>query len=350
MANQRYAKLELESVQGNEITASTVTATKKWFVPAEEIGFAPNPNLLDRSDEIRQIEGRVIQAQNGYAPTGSANLRAYTRYLGFLMLLLFGEVTTVEGNGTTIKDPLEAVVPKKAFMHTFKKKPGATPASAKLTLAYFDKWIEARSLTVQSMAFSLADDGVKAAATVMANYLKRLTADPADTPEGEAFSVLPFRRRNLKVETPSLAATKLLDSVDFSLEQSLEPVMPLGLATGWPQATERANNSDGFLKLSGSLSRRDFDPVDWDALISAAIFSLKFIFESEQKIPGTESGEHAYAMYVTTEGAQFTGGGPENLKQQARHESNYDWQAGSAETAKSDVSVVIVNDVKSYTE
>jgi hypothetical protein len=350
VANQRYAKLELESAQGNELVASTVTATKKWFVPAEEIGFAPNPNLLDRSDEIRQFDGRVVQAQNGYAPTGSVNLRAYTRYLGFLLLLLFGEVTTVEGDGTTKKDPLEALIPKKAWMHTFKKKAGSTPLTAKATLAYYDKWIEARSLSVGSMAFSLADDGVKAAVTTMANYLKRITADPADTPEGEAFSVLPFRRRNLKVETPSLAATKLLDSIDFSLEQSLEPVLPLGLATGWPQATERQNNPDGFLKLSGSMSRRDFDPVDWDALISAAVFGLKFIFESEQLIPGTETGTHPYAMYVITNGAQFTGGGPENLKQQARHEANYDWQAGSSESAKSDVEVVVVNDVKSYTE
>jgi hypothetical protein len=349
MTNQRYAKLELETTQGNETTPSVV-ATKDWYVPAEEVGILPAPSLLDRSDEIRQLDGRVVGAQNEYAPTGSINLRAYTRYLGFLFLLLFGEVTTIEGNGTTVKDPLEVAVPKKAFMHTFKKKPGATPATCRATLAYFDKWIEARGMSVGSMAFSLADDGVKAAATTMANYIKRLAVDPADEPltNADAFAVLPFRRRNLKVETPSLAATKVLDSIDFSLEQTLEAVRPLGVASGWPGATERANGPEGFLRLQGSLARRDFDVVDWDALIAASVFGLKFIFESEQLIPGTETGTHPYAMYVSTASAQFTGGGPEALKQQARHESSYDWQAGTSEAAKSDVEVTIVNDVASY--
>lgn len=350
MANQRYAKLELETTEGNENTASVV-ATKDWFLPAEEIGFAPTPNLLDRSDEIQQIDGRIIGAQNEYNPTGAANMRAYTRYLGFLFLLLFGEVTTKEANGTTDKDPLEAVVPKKAFIHTFTKKPGSSPRTAKATLAYFDKWLEARGMSVGSMAFSLADDGVKCNSSLMANYLKRLTVDPADVVSNtDALSVLPFRRRNLKVTATGLAATKLLDSVDFSLEQSLEQVHPLGVASGWPQATERQNNPDGFLHFQGSLQRRDFDVVDWDALISAAIFGLQFQFASEQNVPGTEGGNYPYSMFVETPSAQFTGGGPENLKQQARHEASYDWQAGSSTAGVADVKVVLINDVKSYTE
>jgi hypothetical protein len=350
MTSQRYAKLELESTEGNENTASVVK-TKDWFLPAEEIGFAPTPALLDRSDEIQQIDGRIIGAQNEYAPTGQANMRAYTRYMGFLMLLLFGEVTTVEPDGTTTKDPLEAVLPKKIFKHTFKKKPGSSPATARATLAYFDKWLEARGVSVASMAFSLAQDGVKAQTALMANYLKRLTVDPADTISNtDALSVLPFRRRNLKVTATSLAATKLLDSVDFSLEQSLEAVHPLGVASGFPQATERVNSPDGFLHFQGSLQRRDFDVVDWDALIAASIFGLQFIFQSEQNIPGSEGGNYPYSMFVESPSCQFTGGGPENLKQQARHESSYDWQAGSSETGKADVTVTVINDVKSYTE
>lgn len=350
MANQRYAKLELETTEGNENTASVV-ATKDWFLPAEEIGFAPTPTLLDRSDEIQQIDGRIIGSQNDFNPSGAANMRAYTRYMGFLMLLLFGEVTTTEPNGTTDKDPNEVVLPKKIFKHVFKKKAGSAPKTCKATLAYFDKWLEARGVSVASMAFSLADDGVKANASLMANFLKRLTVDPADTVSNtDALSVLPFRRRNLKVTTTGLAATKLLDSVDFSLEQSLEPVHPLGVASGWPQATERQNNTDGFLHFQGSLQRRDFDVVDWDALIAASIFSLQFMFASEQNIPGSEGGTYPYSMFVETPSAQFTGGGPENLKQQARHESSYDWQAGSSSAGTADVTVTIFNDVKSYTE
>lgn len=349
MAKERYAELIIEKKEGSENVEGEVN-TSKWFVPATELGFLPNPALLDRSDEIRSIEGRTTGAQNEYAPTGSIITRGYSRYLGVLLYMLLGEVTTKEANGTTDKDPDEGVVGKKAFIHTFTKKPGASPLTARVIAAYYDKWIEARGVSINSLAFALADDGVKATGGMMANFLRRLTVDPAVEVKGDAFSVLPWRRRNVIVTSPSLAATARLNTVDFSIEQSLEAVRSLGSMSGWPQATERANSAEGFARLQGSLQRRDFDPVDWDALIAASIFNLRFKFQSEQNVPGVEGAPYPYSMWVTTEGAQFTGGGPETLKQQARHESSYDWQAGSQEAGKPDFSVVLVNDVKSYKE
>lgn len=349
MANERYGQIEVEKVVGSEKVEGEVGATK-WFVPATEIGFVPNPSLLDRSDEIRNVDGRVIGAKNDYAPTGSAVIRGYANYLGLLLYLLFGDVTTTEGNGTSVKDPSETAIPKKAWRHVFKKKTGATPKTARVTLAYFDKWIRARGVSVNSLSFALADDGVKATAALMANYLSRLTVDPAAEPKGDALTVLPFRRRNVEVSHPSLSATALLNSIDFSMEQSLEPVRTMGSMSGWPQATERANSPEGFLRLQGSLSRRDFDPADWDALIEAAVFSIIFKFQSEQAIVGVEGGTYPYGLWVSTSGAQFTGGSPETLKQQARHEASYDWQAGTSEGGKDDFTVTLVNDTKSYTE
>lgn len=344
----RYAKLQIEKPgkAGNESDAGEVYAPE-FYLPATEVGFVPNPDMLDRSDEISGVEGKRTGAANDYAPTGSIVTRAYTRYLGALLFILFGEVATTEGDGGEVKDPDEVAIPAGVFRHVFSKKSGATPLSGRLTTAYFDKWILARGLTIGSLAFALAEDGVKATATTMANYLNRLTVDPEDTVEGDPFSVLPFRRRNVTVTTPSLEATALLNSIDFTMEQTLEAVRPMGIATGWPQATDRANKPEGFLRLSGSLTRRDFDPVDWDALIAASIFGLSFHFESEQNVGETE---YPYSMWVETDGAQYTGGGPETLKQQARHESNYDWMAGAQEAGKDDFSVTLVNDVASYTE
>lgn len=349
MANERYGEIQIEKKVGSEKVEGEV-GVAKFFLPATEIGFSPNPALLDRSDEIRNIDGRVVGAKNDYAPTGSAVTRGYATYLGVLLYMLFGEVTTVEGDGVAVKDPGETPIPKKAWKHTFTKKTGSVPKSARVTAAYFDKWIRARGVTCSSLAFALADDGVKATAALMANYLTRLTVDPAEAPAGDALTVLPFRRRNVEVTTPSLAATALLNSIDFSMEQSLEAVRTMGSMSGWPQATERANSPEGFLRLQGSLSRRDFDPVDWDALIEAAIFSIVFKFQSEQAIAGVEGGTYPYGLWVSTTGAQFTGGGPETLKQQARHEASYDWQAGSSEAGKADFTCVLVNGTKSYTE
>lgn len=349
MAKERYAELLIEKKEGSENTEGEVNVLKTFF-PATEVGFLPNPALLDRSDEIRAIDGRVVGAQNDYAPTGSLVTRGYSRYLGVLLYLLFGEVTTTEGDGVAKKDPDEVLYPKKSWKHVFSKKPGAAPLTARMVYAYYDKWIEARGVTASSLALALADDGVKGTAALMANYLRRLTVDPALAPAGDALSILPWRRRNVIVTTPSLAATALLNSIDLSMEQSLEPVRSLGSMSGWPQATQRANSPEGFLRLQGSLQRRDFDAVDWDALIAASIFGLKFKFESEQNIPGTEGGSYPFKMWVETLGAQFTGGGPETLKQQARHEANYDWQAGAQATGEQDFTVTLINDVKSYKE
>jgi hypothetical protein len=348
---QRYAKLEIEKAGkvGTEASVGEVMATP-FYLPATEVGLLPNPDLLDRSDEISGVEGRRTGAQNDYGPTGSLVSRSYTRYLGALLAILFGEVESVEGDGVAVKDPDGVPIPKKAFRHLFKKKSGATPRSARLVTAYYDKWLEARGMTINSLAFALADDGVKATAQTMANFLTRLAVDPEDEVKGDPFAVLPFRRRNVTLSTPSLAATVLLNSIDFSMEQTLEPVRPMGIPSGFPQATERANNPEGFLRLQGSLTRRDFDSVDWDALISAAIFGIRFHFESEQPVQGVEGGEYPYSMWVETEGAQFTGGGPETLKQQARHESNYDWQAGAGEAGDQDFTVTVVNDVPKYIE
>lgn len=348
---RRYAKLEIEKAGkvGNEGSAGEVMATE-FYLPATEVGVLPNPDLLDRSDEISDVDGRRIAAQNDYAPTGSVVSRSYTRYLGALLAVLFGECTSTEGDGVAVKDPANVPIPKKAWRHVFKKKSGSIPRSARLTLAYYDKWLECRGLTIPSLAFALADDGVKVTGTTMANYIARLAVDPEDEVKGDPFSVLPFRRRNVTLSTPSLAATVLLNSIDFSMEQTLEAVRPMGIPTGFPQATERANNPEGFLRLQGSLQRRDFDVVDWDALISAAVFGISFFFESEQAVQGVEGGEYPYSMWVETDGAQFTGGGPEALKQQARHESNFDWQAGAQASGEDDFTVTIVNDVPKYIE
>lgn len=349
MAKERYGEIQIEKKVGSEKVEGEV-GTTKFFLPATEMGFAPNPALLDRSDEIRAVDGRVIGAKNDYAPTGSSVMRGYATYLGVLLYMLFGEVTSVEGNGTSVKDPSETAVPKKAWMHTFTKKSGSVPRTARATLAYYDKWIRARGVSCNSMSFALADDGVKITSALMANFLSRLTVDPAEEPKGDALTVLPFRRRNVEVTTPSLAATALLNSIDFSMEQSLEAVRTMGSMSGWPQATERANSPEGFLRLQGSLSRRDFDPVDWDALIEAAVFSIVFKFQSEQPIPEVEGGTYPYGLWVTANGAQFSGGGPETLKQQARHEATYDWQCGATESGKADFTCVLVNGTKSYTE
>lgn len=345
MAGERYAMLEYEtSAQGSESNPSpTLLATPKFFLPSIEVGMAPKPAPLDRSNELRNIDGNVTLAQNEYNPDGNFNLRAYTSYMGALLMLLFGDVTTTPG-GVGVTDPDAGNPPATTFKHVFKKKPGALPLTARLTLGYATKWIRCHGTSVNSIGFTLDDDGVKADGSLMSNYVQRLTVDPAAVVTQDAFSILPFRRRNVQL-TVSDGGTVNVDSVGFTMEQALEYARTMGSRSGWPTATERANSSDGFLRLSGTFKRRDFDSADWDALIAATTFSLKVAMKSEQNILATS---YPYSMWVEAPKSQFTDGGPESLKQQARHESDYDWRAGSDTSGTDDFTVTIVNDVAAY--
>lgn len=340
-----YAKLEFETgAQGNEAGAGGGVFATPFYLPATEIGIAPNPQPLSRADEIRGIEGLPVLASNEYEPDGSVSMRAYGRYIGALLFLLFGDVTTTAG-GVGVTDPDGANVPVGANLHVFKKKTGSRPATAQLTRQFnAARWLRARGVSLSSLALSLDEDGVKAEGNLMANYVSRLTVDPVDVVAQDALSILPFRRRNVVV-TVGDSGTVDLQSIECTMEQSLQYNRDMGSRTGWPTDTERENSPEGFLRLTGSLTRRDFDPADWDVLISTGIFSLSIAAISEQNIGATAK---PYGLWITTASCQFTGGGPEGLKNQPRHESSYDWQAGATGPGVDDFTVTVVNDVTAY--
>jgi hypothetical protein len=258
-------------------------------------------------------------------------------------MILIGDVVTTAGNGV-ITDPDGDTVPAGAHRHVFAKKSGATPKSGRITASYGDSWIQGRGVTIPEMAFSLDADGLKANATLMANYISRLTANPADTPAYEDFSILPFRRRNVIVDVDN-GGTKNLETIEWSLAQSLEYVRDLGSMTGFPTDTERENSFEGFLALTGALTRRDFDDADWDSLIAATDFALTIKAESEQNIGATN---YPYRMWVEAPGAQFIGGENEALKNQARHQHELQWEAGYDEAAGYDFRVTLVNATAAY--
>lgn len=339
----RHLKWEIEDEQGNENTDASVFATP-FYMPVLEAGLNPGVQPLDRSDENRGVDGQQQLAENEYEPEGALNLRNYMHEAAALLAVQFGEVTTTAGDGV-ITDPDGATIPVGAHRHVFSKLSGIRPASAKITSHYGSSYFEARGVTVPETAFSLDDDGVKLNATLMANYLERLTSAPSggDPSDYEAFTVLPMRRRNVVVNWG--VGSQNIDTIDFSLAQSLEYVRDLGSATGWPSDTERANSSEGFLRLGGSLTRRQIDNADWDALIAATAFAVTISMVSEQDIGATS---YPYSMWVEAPAVQFASGNKEALKNQARHQAEFDWVAGYDETAETDFTVTIVNGTSAY--
>lgn len=343
MSDIRFAKLELEDSQGNGSTTTNVFGTP-FYLPAIEVALNPKPKPLNRSDEQRGIDGLQLLAQNEYEPEGAIEMRGYAHYLGALMMLLHGDVTTTAGNGV-ITDPDGNTIPAGAYRHEFVKLAGPTPKSARLTTSYGLEWVQARGLTLKSLGFEIQEDGVKAKAEAMANYMSRLTSDPGDSPSYEAFSILPWRRRNMVVTWP--LGSEEIESIEFSLDQDLEYVFSMSdtANAGFPSRTERANSYEGFLALTGKLTRRQFDEADWDALISAEAFELSVMMESEQNIGATN---YPYRMWVQTGSAQISDGELEGLKNQPRHQMELDWQAGYNEDDSYDFKVTIVNGTSAY--
>lgn len=339
----RSARWNLEDDQGNE--SSSAVLGDPFFLPGIEIGFNPGHNPLDRSDEQRGVDARLPLAENEYEPEGSVVIRNYLNYVGALLAVQFGAVDSTPG-GVGVTDPDGNNIPAGVTRHVFSKIAGVRPKSAQVTLNYGDTYLEARGVTVPSTEFALDDDGVKVNGTLMANYVKRLNSAPTggDPADYDPFDILPLRRRNVSVDWG--IGTANIDSIGFTLEQALEYVRDLGSRTGFPSDTERANSPEGFLRLSGTLTRRNIDDQDWDALVSAEAFAVVISMISEQDIDPTS---YPYSMWVEAPLVQYSGGsGPETLKNQARHQADYDWVASYDEDSEFDVQVTLVNDVDTY--
>ena len=338
----RYARLDFENSQGAASTTAGLGATP-FYLPSTEIVLNPKPAPLDRSDELRGIDGLLQLAQNEYSPDGSIEVRGYADILGALFKILFGSVVSTAGDGI-ITDPSGTVIPTGATRHVFSKLASSTPLSAMLTQCYGSQFIQARGVTLKDMAFTVQEDGVKAKSSLMANYMNRL-ADPGYTPAYEAFSILPWRRRNARIQTG--IGTALVDNFEFTFAQDLEYVRDMGDAasSGFPSRTERANSVQGFLALTGKFTRRDLDAADWDALIAATALDILITMTSEQLIGATT---YPYSLFVQTGSAQMTDGDLEGQKNQPRHQQELTWQAGYNEVDTYDFKVTLVNGQANY--
>jgi hypothetical protein len=270
-------------------------------------------------------------------------MRTYVNYIGAILMLLFDTCTTTAGNGV-ITDPDAATIPTGAYRHVFTKgsSVSGTPKSARVTSSYGTEFFTSRGVTCSELAFALGAEGIIATATLLANYMERI-ADPSITPAYDAFSILPFRRRNTTLSWGVGAA--ITEDVSFSMAQALEAFRSLQIASGWPTSTERANSPEGFLRLTGDITRRAVDDSDWDALIAATGFAVTVKMASEQNIGATA---YPYSMWVQAPLCQYADGSIEALKNQPRHQQTLSWRAAYSESDTYDFKVTLVNGVAAY--
>ena len=101
-----YAVLAYEQqprYQGAPAVSPYAVSTAVRYIPIQNLALSPAPAYVDRSDELRGIEGSVAQLIDRYAPGGTLTVRAYVNDLIFLLGLAGFQATVTAGAATLDK-------------------------------------------------------------------------------------------------------------------------------------------------------------------------------------------------------------------------------------------------------
>jgi hypothetical protein len=98
-----YISLALEETpryEGAPTVAPYRVSTDRTYLPIQTARINPNVQLMDRSDELRQIEGGVSQLVETYEPDGNITMRGYVNALTWLLSIGGWSGTRTAGAGT----------------------------------------------------------------------------------------------------------------------------------------------------------------------------------------------------------------------------------------------------------
>jgi hypothetical protein len=101
-----YAQIAYEHTpryQGAPAVSPYDVSTAVRYMPIQNLGLTPAPAYVDRSDELRGIEGSVAQLIDRFAPGGSLSVRAYVNDLIFLLGLSGFQGAVTAGAATVDK-------------------------------------------------------------------------------------------------------------------------------------------------------------------------------------------------------------------------------------------------------
>jgi hypothetical protein len=339
MAAVDFVEMILETAQGNENTAPTL-ATKKLYLPVRSARLSPSPSHLDRSDELRSIQGAPPRLIEDYAPAGSISERGYWKDLTWLLELAGFVGTAVQGDGAAVKDPDTVSIPLTAYRWTFVKRDAIAAQTAQIKINHKDE-----NVLLTGNGYAVSQLGWNAGGEVTADlaglYVKRQAADAATVPAYASAAIPPMRRGELNLAW--LAGGGRPSDFSLSISNPLERVPDFSAAvpSAFPEALEFG---DDQAYMTGSIPKRALNSNDYDALLAATTFAATAKWRSSKSILATA---YKYGLWVEMPACQLVGGDADEIGNKRRIGASYDWFAAYDETLGYDVKITLVNDVSS---
>lgn len=335
-STQDFVQIALEEspvYQGAPTTTPYRISTVKRYLPAQTARIDPAPQHLDRSDEIRGIEGAYPRLIERYEPGGAIAMRCYLNDLVFLLQASGMTDTITAGNGV-ITDPDSAVIPTGAYRHVFTKRGGLTAKTMQLLFSYLDEgvFLQGNGFGVSQLSLNATGE---LSADLMGLYLQNV-ADPNLSPTYDSPTIYHIRRGDLFLTW--LAGSGSTDDFNIQIANPLVRRHSLGLATPsfFPDKME---HGDERVFLTGSIPKSTLADADIDNLINAATFAST----ARWKTPVNITGSYKYSIWIEMPACQYVGGQPDEMANRRRFGGNFDFFAAWDSGVGYDFKITVVN-------
>lgn len=395
----QLAMEESPRYEGAPATTPYRVSTTVHYLPGQNARVSPNPQLLDRSDEMRGIEGGVAQLIDGYDPDGAIAIRAYPNSLTWILqtlgltgayvaggatvtdenettavgvnalnsatlnvvstaefptsgtFIMGGVATTYSGKtdtsftgcgnhaATTGGEVINGNIPVNANKWTFTKRGGITAKTLQMILAYVDE-----ATFLRGQGFGCSQLGVTADGAVtaeMQGLVVARIADPNLTPTFDSPAIPHLRRGDLYLSW--LTGSGVTEDFSVSIANPLVKRRTLGRlpSSYFPDVMEHGTDR---VRLTGSIPKTVLDPDDYDAMVAATSFAAKARWKSPTNIGATS---YPYTMWIRMPAVQYVGGGPDEISNARRFGQSLDFWAAWDVTAGYDFRITLANAITS---
>lgn len=385
---------ETPRYEGAAATTPYQVSTSVRYMPIQSVSMAPGVAHLDRSDELRGIEGSVDQLIDGYDVSGGLQNRSYPNDLGWLLSLvglkatytaggalvtggasttatgvntlnsavvnvastagfdavgsfiMGGVATTYTGitatsftgcgshAATTGGETIQDNVPASANKWVFAKRTGLNAKTAQMLLCYVANSIffKCQGVGANSLAFA-SEGGVQ---TDLSALVYARIADPNLTPSFDTQAIPPLRRGDMTIAW--LASSGTTQDFNWTITNPLNKRRTFAVSSYFPDVHEQG---DDKVSLTGTIAKSTLATADIDALLAGTAFAGTIRYAS----PTSIVGNCKYKLVVEMPRLQLLTGSADPIGNKRRFGGSYDWRAAWDESLGYDFRITLINGV-----